>query len=380
MSSCCCIKSKYTCIVGGATIKSNRCWRVSCSITNFKQFRACRCTFKHAGLGILLLVGTQLFTTSCKKSFLDVVPDNVATIDNAFASKTEAEKYLFTCYNYLPVEADPTYNVGYAAGDEVWVDDPANHIRSTNVLTLPKGAQNTSDPIANYMDGTRDAQANYKAIRACNTFLENISDLNKVPDLGIDMRVRWIAEAQFLKAFYHFILFRAYGPIAIIDKNLPINAPIEQARVKRQPVDSVVNYIANLLDVAAVNLPLSIVNKSSELGRITKPAALSLKARVLATAASPLYNGNSDYGSFKNKDGMALFNPTYSKAKWDLAAAACKAAIDLCTAQNIKLYVFPTPDNPLSDTTMVEMSIRNAMSERWNNELIWGPRCSSRAR
>jgi len=331
-----------------------------------------KASLRQACYWALLIVAAQIFATSCKKPFLDVVPDNVATIDNAFTSKTEAEKYLFTCYNYLPVEADPTYNVGLSAGDEVWVDDPANHIRSTNVLTLPKGAQNTSDPIANYMDGTRDAQANYKAIRVCNTFIENISDLSKVPDLSIDMRVRWIAEAQFLKAFYHFILFRAYGPIAIIDKNLPINAPIEQVRVKRQPVDSVVNYIANLLDVAAVNLPLSIVNKASELGRITMPVALSLKARLLATAASPLYNGNSDYGSFKNKDGMVLFNPTYSKAKWDKAAAACKAAIDLCTAQNIKLYVFPTSDNPLSDTTMVQMSIRNAMSERWNSELIWG--------
>ena len=329
-------------------------------------------SFRQGGYWVILIVATQLFATSCKKPFLDVVPDNVATIDNAFASKTEAEKYLFTCYNYLPIEADPTFNVGLSAGDEVWVDDPANHIRSTNVLTLPKGAQNTSDPIANYMNGTRDAQPNFKAIRACNIFIENVSDLNKIRDLNIDMRVRWIAEAQFLKAFYHFMLFRAYGPIPIIDKNLPINAPIEQARVKRQPVDSVVNYIANLLNVAAANLPLSIVNKASELGRITKPVALSLKARLLATAASPLYNGNSDYGAFKNKDGMALFNPTYSKAKWDRAAEACKAAIDLCTAQNIKLYVFPTPDNPISDTTMKQMSIRNAMSERWNSELIWG--------
>jgi len=313
-----------------------------------------------------------LLAISCKKPFLDVVPDNVATIDNAFTSKTEAEKYLLTCYSYLPVDYDPTYNVGLSAGDEVFVLDPTNNIRSTNVLRLNYGDQNTSDPIANFMSGGRDGIASYKAIRDCNIFLENVGNVSKVPDLDIDTRNRWIAEVQFLKAFYHFVMFRAYGPIPLIDKNLPISASIEEVYVKRQPVDSVVNYIASLLDMAAVNLPASINNTSSELGRITKPVALSLKAKLLVTAASPLFNGNSDFGSLRNKDGVALFNPTYSTEKWQRAVDACKAAIDLCAAQNIQLYTFPAQTIPLSATTMTQMSIRNAMSEPWNNELIWG--------
>lgn len=335
------------------------------SLTLFKSSPYYVCAFV-----LLFLVGAS----SCKKPFLDVVPDNVATIDNAFVSRTEAEKYLFTCYSYLPTNVDPTYNVGLSAGDEVFVLDPASHIRSTNVLRLVYGDQNTSNPIANFMDGTRDASANYKAIRDCNVFIENVSNLSKVPDLDIDTRNRWIAEAQFLKAYYHFVLFRAYGPIPVIDKNLPIDASIGQARVKRQPVDSVVNYIANLLDVAAAGLPASINNSASELGRATKTIALSLKARVLTTAASPLFNGNTDYASFKNNDGTPLFNPTYSVAKWQRAADACKAAIDLCASQGITLYNFPAgaTTNTLSDSTKTQMSIRNAMSEPWNSELIWG--------
>src|SRR3546814_11592075 len=39
--------------------------------------------------------------TSCG-NYLDVVPDGVATIENAFTSRTTAEKYLFTCYSYMP--------------------------------------------------------------------------------------------------------------------------------------------------------------------------------------------------------------------------------------------------------------------------------------
>lgn len=327
----------------------------------------------------LILVCTGVGMESCSRSFLNVVPDNVATIDNAFASKTEAEKYLFTCYSYLPYEEDPTYNPGITASDEDWIEDNEIHIRTTNVVQIARGGQNTSDPICNYMAGTRDGALNsggngmFRAIRDCNVFLENISDLSKVPDLDIDTRQRWICEAKFLKAYYHFILFRAYGPIPITDKNIPISATLAETQVPRQPVDSVVNYISNLLDSSMTYLPSIITNTASELGRITKPIALSLKAKLLVYAASPLFNGNTDFAGLKNPDGTALFNTTYSVAKWQRAADACKAAIDACTAVGIKLYTFDGLDgSTLTDTTMTQMSIRNATSEPWNSELIWG--------
>lgn len=45
---------------------------------------------------------TVLLTLACSisacKKYLDVVPDNVAVIENAFKLRNEAEKYLFTCY------------------------------------------------------------------------------------------------------------------------------------------------------------------------------------------------------------------------------------------------------------------------------------------
>jgi starch-binding outer membrane protein, SusD/RagB family len=335
-------------------------------------------TTKRLRLFAALLV-TISIAASCTKKFLDVVPDNVATVDNAFTSKSEAEKYLVTCYAYLPYEEDPTYNPGLTASDETWIEDNEIHIRSTNVAQLPRGGQNTSDPIVNYWDGTRDGALNsngngmFRAIRDCNVFLENISDLKKAPDLDIDTRQRWIGEAKFLKAYYHFVLFRAYGPIPVVDKNIPISAPLSETQVKRQAVDSVVNYISDLLDSAAVTLPASIANTASELGRITQPIALSLKAKLLVYAASPLFNGNTDFGTLQGKGGQSLFSSTYSAAKWQRAATACKAAIDACTAQGISLYTFQTPaGTTLTDTTVKQMSIRNAMSEPWNSELIWG--------
>jgi hypothetical protein len=57
---------------------------------------------KHSSynLVVLLLVFSGCLH-SCKK-YLDVVPDNISTIDNVFKLRIEAEKYLFTCYSYLP--------------------------------------------------------------------------------------------------------------------------------------------------------------------------------------------------------------------------------------------------------------------------------------
>ncbi len=57
--------------------------------------------------------------------------------------------------------------------------------------------------------------------------------------------------------------------------------------------------------------------------------ALAVKARLLLYAASPLYNGNSDYANFKNQDGKVLINQTYDQQKWKKAADAAKAVIDL---------------------------------------------------
>ncbi|QEC78567.1 RagB/SusD family nutrient uptake outer membrane protein [Mucilaginibacter ginsenosidivorax] len=309
-------------------------------------------------------------TMGCKKDFLDVVPDNVATIDNSFTSRNEAEKYLFTCYSYLPQESDINSNPAFLAGDEFWTYWPivsGNPLPSTP-QQIARGNQNVSSPYLNFWDGTNGGKPLWKAIRDCNIFLDNVG---KVPDLDPSLKDRWTAEVKFLKAYYHFYLLRMYGPIPIVDKNLPISASPEEVRVLREPVDKVVDYIVSLLDSASAKLPLIIQNRSSELGRITKPAALSIKARVLVTAASPLFNGNTDFGQLKNHDGTALFNSNNDPAKWERASKACKEAIESCEAAGIALYQFNGLLN-LSPRLKQEMTIRNSIAEKWSNELIWG--------
>lgn len=317
-------------------------------------------TTRNCATALLLLLPFVL--PSC--NYLDIVPDNVATIDNAFLMRSEAEKFLFTCYSFLPAEDNLQQDPAFFGGDECWY-----YAVSNNPWNIARGSQNVVDPYVDYWTGSRSGTPCYKAIRDCNIFLANI---DKVPDLDDYERDRWVAEVQFLKAFYHWLLLRMYGPIPIVDKNLPISSSTEKVKTARQPVDSCFHYIVNLIDSALVNLPEVIENEATERGRINKAIALSIKARILVAAASPLFNGNPDYANFTDKNGVHLFNPQYDPNKWEKAAAACKTAIDFCLSHGYELYYWEPNRDGLSDTTIAKMNIRAGITDKWNSGVIWG--------
>lgn len=309
--------------------------------------------------GVLTLI-VLLVVSSCKK-FLNVIPDNIATIDNAFSMRSQAEKYLFTCYSYMPRNGIINQDPAMMGGDEIWSQDD---YAGVTYLNIARGYQNVVSP---YYDAWVSM---YRAIHDCNIFLENI---DKVPDIQETEKRRWIAEVKFLKAYYHFYLVRMYGPIPMLKVNLPIDANINEVKVYREPVDSCFSYIIKLLNEANSDLPATIDNPTREMGRITQLVELSFKAKVLVTAASPLFNGNTDQTGLKNVDGTQLFNTVFSQTKWDSAAVACKRAIDMAELDGLKLYKYrPDFQLSLSDTIITQLSIRNSVTEKWNSEIIWG--------
>jgi hypothetical protein len=320
---------------------------------------------------IVCVAVVMLSGTSCKK-YLDVAPDNTGTLEYAFRNRNEAENYLFTCYATLQQFYDLTGNAAFVtSGEIIYPNNLSKHPIDETGFNLLRGTQNSSNPGLNWWDGENKGQSIFRALRRCNIMLENID--NPV-DLTPTEKTRWIAEVKFLKAYYHFYLARMYGPIPLIKTNLNITDDIETMKVKREPMDDVFNYIVSLLDEAAPNLPAVIGNQAQELGRITRSIALSVKAEVLTTAASPLFNGNADFAGLKNKDGQLLFAP-YNAQKWQLASDACKAAITECESRGLKLYTFISPANitKLPDSLRTVLSVQNAVTEKWelNTELIW---------
>lgn len=301
--------------------------------------------------------------------YLDVVPDDVATIDHAFKDRITAQKYLATCYSYMPALGNPSNDPGILGSDEWWmIRDPWYETGGRQrCITLREGAQNTNYPLLNFWDGQNYGTGLFKAIRDCNVFLANI---NKVgPELMDEERGRWIAEVKFLKAYYHYFLIRMYGPIPLQKENLPISVGIEESRVERDSFDDCINYVVSLLNEAIADLPLEIQIRATDLGHITKPAAMALKADVLLTSASPLFNGNPDFVNLSNSVGDKLFN-AFDQQKWDLAATACKNALDTAILAGHKFYEFDLY-NDISDSTKTLMELRQCVSEKWNSEIVW---------
>jgi hypothetical protein len=317
---------------------------------------------------VLLYIILILSLGAC--DYLDIVPDNVATIDNAFVDKYNAEKYLFTCYSYLPKMGDINQNPALLGSDEV---SKAVYHENQNGIRLSNGYQTPVNVLFNYWDGYNGGQPLYTGIRDCNTFIERIDG---VPDLTDREKKIWKAEAKFIKAYLHFYLIRMYGPIHIIRENISINESIEALKLSRDPIDECFNYVIELIDEAVSDLPVFNENKTLEHGRITSVIALGVKAKVLVTAASPLFNGEAGF-KIQNLDGTDLF-PSGDAAtvaqKWEKAALACQEAIVIAEENGHRLLQKEDFEEggTVSDSTRMKVVLGYRVSKRENNhEVIW---------
>ncbi|WP_298239016.1 RagB/SusD family nutrient uptake outer membrane protein [uncultured Algibacter sp.] len=329
----------------------------------------------------LIISFVSFFYVSCS-DYLDVVPDDIATIDNAFADVEEAEKFLYGCYSWMPRLGSLSNNPAFYGGDESYREvlriptgGVANFTFAMQAIAI--GSQNADRPIADYWSGANGGTNLHRGIRDCNTFLEKIDN---VPVIDAFSKRRWVAEAKFLKAYYHFYLFRMYGPIIISDFNLPIDSDVSEIQKFRSPVDECVTYIADLFLEASTDLPAQVFNPVEELGRATKLGALALRARVLTMGASPLFNGNGDYANMIDKNGVSLFPQTYDNEKWRLAAEACKEAIEIIEGAGVQLFNFdPTrlklPNNvnidEIPDEVLNTLTIQHSLSEIWTDEKLF---------
>lgn len=324
---------------------------------------------------IIKIITVFLFLGIVSCDYLDVVPNDTATLDHAFSNRTVTQKFLSTCYAGLPDPTDPFYYPAYFTSYDEFDCYMEARARRSVACQIAGGLQNTNNPFQNYWSGVNGGKHLYGAIRDCNIFLNNI---HKPQDIDPWERERWIAEVKFLKAYYHFFLMQLYGPIVITDEEVPLSASPEDLRVYREPVDDVVNYIVGILDEAIPDLPLVLPDPASEMGRITQPIALSVKAKLLAWAASPLFNGNTDYQGWVDNRGKQLISDTYDVKKWERAASAIKNAIDTCHLAGFKLYEFNkyaggAQTFNMNDTLVQMMTIRKAITEdiERNTGVIW---------
>ncbi|GHV67205.1 starch-binding protein [Bacteroidia bacterium] len=307
---------------------------------------------------------------SCN-DYLDVVPDQTPTLDNAFSDRYMAERFLATCYYNLPSAVSYDRTPGFLGSLEMVLN---NEHRTNTGMVVGLGQNDRSTALMdNWSSGYPAAGGLYAGIRDCNTFLDNIE---KVPDLPRDEKDRWIAEVTLIKAYIHFFLITQYGPMCIVRESAPITTSTQGVRVYRDKVDDCFAYVLELLEKVIQDdaLPAILTSASTESGRFAKAAAYAIKAKVLVYWASPLFNGNTEYSGFLNHNKEPFFNQTPDPSRWTKAVEACKAAVVACSTSNIRLtqlkdYVVTLP---VSDTTAQIMMLRQSVSKRDHNvETIW---------
>ena len=142
---------------------------------------------ERAGVGLLVC----FFTFSC--DYLDVVPDNIPTIEHAFRNRTEAQRYLYGLLGGMPDVGNYQQDPALAGSDEVWgLEEGYQHtVLLRRILT---GEQGPVNPIVNYWSSRQTGHSLnggkhlWTTISDCNIFLENI---DKPFDLTETERDRW---------------------------------------------------------------------------------------------------------------------------------------------------------------------------------------------
>lgn len=244
-----------------------------------------------------------LMMASC--DFLDVVPQGTATVDDIYRTQYQAEGMVLSCYANIPNYFHPQQFPDFTGGNEI-ITSKGGTTRWFHFRSLVYGEESPTTTYYSLWSNTAKSypqgavkKAVWESIRNCYNVLNN---LDRVSDITPENLSWWKGEVLFLIGYYHQIMLEYYGPIVIIDKEIPMESSPAEMMTSRSPYDTCVDFIANKYSEAARLLPG--VWDSSKRNRATSSAALAFKARLLLYAASPLVNGNSEfYSDFKNPDG-----------------------------------------------------------------------------
>lgn len=255
--------------------------------------------------GMLLMI-----STSCNKDLLNTTPNDRYEEATFWQTPEAASAWLNSCYSVL--RNDGVYGgKGSNNATALWEEcmTPNQYGNTINFGTIARGDHGASTSgiiVSRWSDA-------YGGIGRCNTLLAKVDGVPGMTAAGIK---RMKGETYFLRALYYNLLTTYYG-----DAPLILDPPNEDAQEKlpRTPRAQVVTQILKDLDSAAANLPNSYAIITDK-GRVTKGAALALKARVLLFEASPLINKTNDI------------------QKWKDAEQAAKAVLDQAAAAGYKLY------------------------------------------
>ncbi|WP_215223039.1 RagB/SusD family nutrient uptake outer membrane protein [Echinicola shivajiensis] len=299
--------------------------------------------------------------SSCNMDYLDV-SDELAgelTMAEVFSNPGTTRQFHRNIFTGIPMSSNMIINVNglqnpwAGAADELKMSH--HHLK-----TVTSNGYNSGNAPFHRWDTL------YQLIRQANLFLENAV---AIPQSGIadfiseDEMAKMKAQARFLRAYYHYLLFELYGPVPIMDTAADPSSP--DLDFARNSVDEVVDFIDSELKAVANQLN-DIETEQNFLALPTKGVALAVRSRLLVYAASPLFNGGYEEAlSITNpEDGKRLF-PDFDGGKWQKALEALQEFIDFADSGYYALY------KEYNDQGYDPHSSLYNLFMHYNDEIIW---------
>lgn len=263
---------------------------------------------------IPLVVAAALTSSACAEKAIDLNPTGWYSESVAYASEKNLDLYIKGLYGVLYGNADIA--AGYI------FDDSVTDLVKQSWYGTGGGSVNRFFYQDNYVTPDNNFRSNwglYTNIRQLNEVFADIHE-GYADHLNQDMLAVRVGEVRFLRAFaYQELVLRHGGVILRIDEN-KVDGPAERAKA-RSTEEECWDFILGEYDKAAEVLPDTW--SGTDAGRITKGAALAMKARA------------------------AL----YAK-RWQVALDACNAVFDLnryalVSGSTVELYntIFTSPYN-----------------------------------
>ncbi len=229
----------------------------------------------------LFLLVSLLFVT-CSSEDLEVEPVNEFLSENFYQTEDQVFAALVAAY-------DP---IGWTMAFGNWVSEVMyGEIRSDNANAGGDPSDN-DQPGWQEFDDFRNTNTNTVIHPMYRRFYIGIFRSNLVihqPQFTSPILDGYQAEAKFLRAYYHFELFRHFGPIPVVTELL---TP-EDVDLPRNTLTEVFTAIESDLLEAISILPISV--SSSETGRATKGAAQALLGKVYLYWADLLGDDSSRF-------------------------------------------------------------------------------------
>ncbi len=226
----------------------------------------------------ILLAATSL--SSCRK-FLDKAPLDTPSEQTYWTTTDQAKYWVNNLYNSLGGVEESIY--------DAYSDNAYGRAGS--------GANNIANGAFETIDSRVSAEWSYNYIRLALQFFDNVGRVPNMPDAQLK---ELSGQVRFILAYRYYKMITFFRDVPLLPKVLSV----EEADLGKSTKAEVLAYILEQLNTAITELPVSW--PAADNGRVTKGAALALKARVL------LYN-----------------------EKWTEAAATAKEIMD---ANNYQLH------------------------------------------